>query len=367
MLAYNYKTHSGLITFATVSKVEMGISHVLENFRRSTQNMVAEGDTSLWDALALAKDQLVEYGRQYPEAKKRIICISDGEDTKSTTNSADEICWRLRHAGIAVDTISLGDEDNASLRTISHLLGCYSLHPTSLVNALAMTEMEPFLSLTERPAVTPPANAPQHRLQFMGHFWKTRFNTRYTIVTPDQVPPRKEHPNLYDDFVQVNAMAAHPAGANGAAGNSRSNLRTTRLMNEMRAIATRGSDTTYDVYVSESDMTFWKVVMQGPDDSPYSEGVFLLYVHADEGYPTFAPKARFVTKIMHPNINAHGRICHSILTRDWTSDTSMTTLLDSIYGLLLQPEHSDPVNTITTLGFHHVSLLGRTPLRHCLF
>lgn len=93
--------------------------------------------------------------------------------------------------------------------------------------------------------------------------------------------------------------------------------------------------------------------MKGPDGSPSSEGNFLLYIHADEGYPTFAPKARFVTKIKHPNINAHGRICHSIGNRNWTSDISMTTLLDSIYGLLLQPEHSDPVSTIATLGFHH--------------
>lgn len=48
MVAYNYKTHCGLITFATVPSVNMNISHVLENFRRSTQKMRAEGDTALW-------------------------------------------------------------------------------------------------------------------------------------------------------------------------------------------------------------------------------------------------------------------------------------------------------------------------------
>lgn len=173
------------------------------------------------------------------------------------------------------------------------------------------------------------------------------------MVTADQVPPRKEHPNLHDSFVQVNAMAARPNNRANVGGNSRSNLRTSRLMSEMRSISTSGLHPKYDVYVSESDMSFWKVVMEGPDDCPYEDGTFMLYVHADEDYPTFAPKARFVTKMMHPNVNPHGRICHSILTRDWTSDISMTTLLDSIFGLLLQPEHSDPVNVITTLGFHH--------------
>ena len=31
----------------------------------------------------------------------------------------------------------------------------------------------------------------------------------------------------------------------------------------------------------------------------------------------------------------------------------MTSLLDTVYGLLYQPERSDPVNTTITLGFHH--------------
>lgn len=330
----------------------MGISHVIENFRRSTSDMTAQGDTALWDALALAKDQLVEYGKKYPEAKKRIICISDGEDTKSTANTPQDICWRLRQAEIAVDTISLGDENNLDLRTVSHLLGCYSLHPTSLVNALAICEMEPCLSLTERPPIQPPPSIPSHRLQYMAYFWKAKADARYTVVTQNRFPPRKEHPNLHDTFVQLTAAVARPNGTVNAAG-TRSNLRISRLMNEMRSIAATGAHPKYDVYVSETDMSFWKVVMAGPDGSPYQEGVFLLFLHADEGYPSFPPKGRFITKIKHPNVNAHGRICHSIFDRDWTSDTSMTTLLDSVYGLLLQPEHSDPVNTTTTLGFHH--------------
>lgn len=100
-------------------------------------------------------------------------------------------------------------------------------------------------------------------------------------------------------------------------------------------------------------MSFWKVVMSGPSDSPYAEGTFLLYIHAEERYPAFAPKCRFITRVLHPNINAHGRICHSILDRDWTSDISITTLLDTIFGLLMQPEFSDPVSTTATLGYHH--------------
>ena len=290
--------------------------------------------------------------RRYPEAKKRIICISDGLDTKSASTGSQDVCWRLKRAEIAVDSVCLGDESNLELRTISHLLGCYRFHPTSLVNALAICEMEPFLSLTERPPISAPPRTPRHRLQFMGHFWQARYAAEPTLVTNDDVPPRKEHPNLRDEFVQLKAITARPGNVANS-GNARSNLRISRLMTEMRLIVGNGAHPKYDIYVSETDMSFWKVVMDGPDESPYSAGTFLLYLHADDGYPTFAPKARFITKIKHPNVNAHGRICHSIFDRDWTSDINMTTLLDTVYGLLYQPEHSDPVNTAITLGFHH--------------
>ncbi|KAK3715699.1 hypothetical protein LTR37_006924 [Vermiconidia calcicola] len=255
MLGFNYKTHVGLITFATIPRVAMGISHVLENFRRTTANMEADGDTALWDSLALAQDQLIEYGKKYPDAQKRIVVISDGADTKSITNTAQDIIWRLKEAGVAPDT---------------------------LVNALSICELEPFLSLSERPALVPPPGTPRNRIAFMGHFWRAKREARTTTVTEHVFPPRKEHPNLRDEFVQLTAAASRPVNVSSS-GSTRSNLRISRLMNEMKSIAS-SSHSTYDVYVSETDMTFWKVVMSGPDESPYSEGTFMLYIHADENY-----------------------------------------------------------------------------------
>ena len=83
--------------------------------------MEASGDTALFDALALAKDQLVEKGKQYQAAAKRCVVISDGLDTSSVTNTAADITWRLREAGIVVDSVSLGDTYDTNLRTISYV------------------------------------------------------------------------------------------------------------------------------------------------------------------------------------------------------------------------------------------------------
>lgn len=359
MLAYNYKNHVGLVKFSGHAQVEMPISHVLENFRRATNELKSGGDTALWDALALAGDQIEQYASRFPDAKKRIIVISDGQDTKSTTNTSHIVASNLLRKGISVDSVSLGDEDNTDLRTLSYLLGSYRFHPVSLTNALAICEMEPFLSLSQRPPITLPLQNLAYSPHFETQFHMARRQATATLVTGETIPPMREHPNMEDDFVQLTALASRgnvtgtalnaPAGH----GSGRSRLRVPRLMNEIRTIAAQGVHPKYDIYISTADVSFWKIVVVGPDDSSYSNGAFLLYLHAHEEYPRLAPKARFVTKIMHPNVNAHGRIYHSIFDRDWTSDTSMSIVLGTIYGLLYQPEHSDPVNTTTALEFFH--------------
>ena len=351
IIAYNYRTHVGLVTVRTVPQISMAISHVLENLRRATNDMKANGDTALFDALALCKTQLIEYGKQYPQAAKRIICISDGEDTKSISNNAATLCWQMRKANIAVDSVALGDEDNDDLRTLSHMLGCYVFEPKSLVNALAICELDPFLSLSERPAIISPAGTPRAMLPFISKFRTTKYSVRPTVVTEDRVPNVKEHQNVNDEFMPLAVAGARPISA--TTGSTQSKFRITRLMNEIKALVGAEQERKYDIYASETNMAFWKVVMEGPVGSPYEGGTFLLWLSADDGYPTFATKARFITKIRHPNISLTGRICMSVFDRDWTSDISMRTLLDMIYGLLLQPEHSDPVNTTITLGYHH--------------
>lgn len=87
-----------------------------------------------------------------------------------------------------------------------------------------------------------------------------------------------------------------------------------------------------------------------PPESTYTGGVLLLYVTKCKGYPMSPPKPRLVTLVYHPNINRRDRICHSIFGRDWTVDTTIKDLFDTIYSLLLVPELSDPIKTIATLS-----------------
>ncbi|KAG9594053.1 hypothetical protein KCU77_g6237, partial [Aureobasidium melanogenum] len=346
MIAYSYKTHIGLITFDSTAKVSQSITHVIENFRRSVQSMHANGDTALWDGLKLAQTRIMKYAEKYPKAQRRIICLSDGNDTKSVAGPAD-LCFQLRENKIAVDSVCIGQDDNMDLKALSVMLKSYCFYPKDLTTALAICEMEPVLSQTERP---PPAVATANvtRGSALNNFYTMRHRASFTVVTQDVFPKRKEHPRLEDTFVQLtNCVRANPSSSF-----SLPTLRASRLLVEMRDMAA-APHPKYDCYVSEADMFFWKIVMEGPPETPYEGCTFLLYLEMPENFPAFPPKGRFVTPLFHPNINRHGRICHSIFDRDWTTDTTLKSVLDTVYGLLLQAEAGDAVHTTVTLGFHH--------------
>ena len=87
----------------------------------------------------------------------------------------------------------------------------------------------------------------------------------------------------------------------------------------------------------ENDQFHWQATIVGPDDSPYSGGVFFLNIHFPTDYPFRPPKVNFTTKIYHPNINANGSICLDILKDQWSPALTIRTALLSLQALLCAP------------------------------
>jgi ubiquitin-conjugating enzyme E2 D/E len=91
------------------------------------------------------------------------------------------------------------------------------------------------------------------------------------------------------------------------------------------------------------DLFHWQATIMGPDDSPYSGGVFFLDIHFPNDYPFKPPKVTFLTRIYHCNINGNGGICLDILKDQWSPALTISKVLLSVCSLLTDPNPSDPL------------------------
>ncbi|CAF4112147.1 unnamed protein product, partial [Rotaria magnacalcarata] len=96
-----------------------------------------------------------------------------------------------------------------------------------------------------------------------------------------------------------------------------------------------------DAIVDEHNPRYFKVIIDGPSESPYEGGKFKVELFLPDEYPMAPPKVRFMTKLYHPNIDKLGRICLDILKEKWSPALQIRTVLLSIQALLSAPNPDD--------------------------
>ena len=95
--------------------------------------------------------------------------------------------------------------------------------------------------------------------------------------------------------------------------------------------------------LDENDLMHWQAIIMGPEDSPYSGGIYVLNINFPADYPFKPPKVNFTTRIYHPNINANGNICVDILKDQWSPALTIAKVLLSISALLTDANPDDPL------------------------
>jgi Ubiquitin-conjugating enzyme/von Willebrand factor type A domain len=327
--AYKLPTQLGLVTFSDQSSVRINqaLTPVLYDFKDQLMGIYPSGSTAMWDALIKAKEMLVALKAKNPAVRCRIIILTDGENNGSKYLPAF-VCTSLYDADIVLDSIVIGTNSTCDLFKISMHTGGYAFCPKTRSALFQIFLLETLIDIKVRPDIVKVPIA----------YFPLSPPKRADMSTPFDIPPCRPHQNLYDTFIALrdascylavmanrssrttssassifsgislggNTVFSGISSAPGAGGSGRV------FLNEARAIIDNPHDY-MDVYVSESNMGFWKVVMKGPPASPYEDGTFVLFVEIGDQFPRKAPTVRFITPILHPNITKVSVInrCHA--------------------------------------------------------
>lgn len=383
--AFDLPLHVGLISFGSEIRVMSRVTPLFERFIAAVNRTSPEGDTALWDALTAGVDMAAQAFPGVTPMRRRVLVLTDGEDSCST-GSASAVVRRARDSGVVIDAITLGDaatvEAGGMLRAVTHATNGLCFAPATLRDALKQVELETVLSSGERPA-TPalPDWMPRRTAPGTDSALLAAHGSRGTLfVRADNVPPQRADPALslpalaataalhtYDSADAAAANAPAPAPVPGstapppAEAGARPHDGMRKLAQELRAVTSEevmGAEflATYDVYPCADDLAFWRFVMSGRSETPYANGTFLLSVRFPPTYPALPPAVRFETPVLHPNVNAYGRICSALLSSEWSAGGGgrplMPYVLRMIYSLFSSPETANPLNSALALDFY---------------
>lgn len=334
MVGYHLVNYTGLVTFGSRNEIAVRkpLGRVQKEFKDDMKDVALGNCTALWDGLNVAKEMLVAFQAQHPKTKLRIIVLTDGCDNHSST-TPETICRELYTAEIVLDSIVIGSGETADLFKISKHTGGYAFCPTSRLLLFQTFLLEPFLDISARPDIqrTPVAN------------YSATIPKRADMQNVYDFPPCRPHPAQSGSFISLTAasrfFAARPASSlrqfrtsslaaglipdRGRQSDSRFSSATLvsrpvshapsihstsssvsfakAYLEEMRLMIARPHEA-MDIYVNESNTSFWKIIMSGPSASPYERGTFVLMVEMSSNYPQRAPTVRFITPILHPNV-----------------------------------------------------------------
>ncbi|XP_072304535.1 uncharacterized protein [Eucyclogobius newberryi] len=331
-MAYDFHHIIGLVKFDSTVKTLQTFTETLETFTDSVQSLEPAGCTLLYDALRRGRLELEKVKTKFPDCSLRILCLTDGNDSGFSIEPED-VAVSLINSGITVDSVLLGEVENNMLHGISVASGGCCFKPDTSKDGLKLFETETVLSLGIRKKKNKADLSSVTKGFLKGLFAVNGYDTFPEALLPSEL---RKKVTATEDSLKKKIREAK---------DRRFMERERRILEELKNLHLHPHPF-FLIFPSETDFTFWKLLMEGPPDTPYESGVFELFCQFGPEYPVKPPTVRFITPIYHCNINNVGRICHNIFDRGYNAHITMRDVLDSVYGLLIAPEPQDPLDSI---------------------
>ncbi|KAF9764959.1 putative ubiquitin-conjugating enzyme E2 7 [Nosema granulosis] len=128
------------------------------------------------------------------------------------------------------------------------------------------------------------------------------------------------------------------------------------IANEYGKIQKKANDH-FSVGLIDDNFYTWEVLIFGPRDTPFENGIFRAKMIFPVNYPEAPPTFRFISEMWHPNIDREGNVCISILHNPgedvygyeslgerWMPVRHPESVIISITSLLSAPNCDSPAN-----------------------
>jgi ubiquitin-protein ligase len=119
-------------------------------------------------------------------------------------------------------------------------------------------------------------------------------------------------------------------------GNSQYGIEKFYILQELH-ILHKENHPHFRVYPIEEEYNIWRVLLLGPNDSPYQNRWWYLSISFSPGYPSYPPLILFVHSPYHYNISEQGTINLDLLDQNYNRNFKVYDLLLSILDLLKNP------------------------------
>jgi ubiquitin-protein ligase len=325
----------GLMAFSSEVPETVAFTNFWELFKDQIQEVKASGDTRLYDSIEKAIEFLKKQKLKHPKSVCRIICFTDGEDDGSKRYYLrSTMKKKLKDEDIILDSINIIPTQAKFSKPEIHFLaletGGYSFHPVNMNDCVELMHLETFMQCNKRARKT----------QSVG--WNSEYHHCSGIQIPPIALPLEVNSKVLS-YENLENIGASPISANNPAVAHLLNLFSKYQKNPHSDILCAPV---------ENNVFFWKGAMHGPESSAYAKGIWEFYLEFPQDFPQQPPIFRLITPIVHCNVNTYGKVCHSVLDRDWNPNYDVHFVLSCVYGLLLHPDTSDAINLLLAAKFY---------------